>query len=285
MSKFLSSPHAKIHPNDVVSLAIGKFDGMHLAHLHLLENLCDKGGILCIQTNEPKALTPADSKEQYTNIPFFYLTLESIKNLSGKEFAEFLCENFSHLRSIIIGYDFRFGKGREFGASDLCFLLPHIKITIFKEFCVNDMGVHSSLIKEFIALGNMKMANALLGRTYGIFGKSIRGQNLGNKELYATINMDSGQYFLPQNGVYATFSEFNGKRYASVSFVGNRLSTDRHFSVETHILDSVIEFLPPHLSVFFVQKIRDNEHFGTLSELKAQIGKDIKRAREILADS
>lgn len=283
MSKFLSSPRANISQDSVTSLAIGKFDGMHLAHLKLLENLKDRGAILCIQTNEEKALTPADSKEQYTNIPFFYLKLESIKNLSGKEFVEFLCASFPNLRSIVVGYDFRFGKDREFGASDLGFLLPNKEVKIFKEFCINDMGVHSSLIKEFIALGNMKIANALLGRTYSIFGKSVKGQNLGSKELYATINIDSGQYFLPQNGVYATFSEFEGKRYKSVSFVGNRLSTDRHFSVESHILDSVIDFLPTYLGVFFVQKIRNNEHFHNLSELKNQISKDIDKAREILS--
>lgn len=283
MSKFLSLQHASTSPNDITSLAIGKFDGMHIAHLRLLENLNDKGAILCIQVNELKALTPADSKEQYTNIPFFYLALESIKNLSGKEFARLLCASFPNLCFIVVGYDFRFGKNREFGASDLCFLLPNIEVKIFKEFCISDMGVHSSLIKEFIALGNMKVANALLGRTYGIFGKSVRGQNLGSKELYATINMDSGQYLLPQNGVYATFSEFEGKRYKSVSFVGNRLSTDRHFSVETHILDNVIDFLPAYLGVFFVQKIRDNRHFSNLSELKIQISRDIDKAREILS--
>ncbi|RDU53573.1 bifunctional riboflavin kinase/FAD synthetase [Helicobacter sp. MIT 00-7814] len=293
--KSLSLPNA----HNVTSLAIGKFDGMHLAHSALLKRLDSQGALLCIETSESCALTPKHTKERYTKYPIFYLPLNEIKNLSGAEFARFITQHFTNLKKLVVGYDFRFGKDRAFGASDLEFLLPQIEIVVVEEFCINEIGVHSSLIKDFIATGNLKMANALLGRAYSILGASVQGQNLGSKELFATINIRSEGYFLPENGVYATLSKiscddmqdsktrallapFEGKSLKSVSFIGNRLSTDRAFSVETHILDSFIPALPPILEISFIQKLRDNRHFQNLSELKSQIATDIAQAKNLL---
>lgn len=291
--KSLSLPNA----HNITSLAIGKFDGMHLAHSALLKRLDSQGALLCIETSESCALTPKHTKERYTKYPIFYLPLNKIKNLSGAEFARFITQHFTNLKKLVVGYDFRFGKDRAFGASDLEFLLPQLEIVVVEEFCVNEIGVHSSLIKEFIATGNFKMANALLGRAYSILGTSVQGQNLGSKELFATINIQCDGYFLPENGVYATLSKiscdgvqdsndllapFAGKNLKSVSFIGNRLSTDRAFSVETHILDVFIPALPPMLEISFIQKLRDNRHFQNLSELKSQISADIAQAKNLL---
>lgn len=293
--KFLSLPNA----NNITSLAIGKFDGMHLAHSALLERLDSQGALLCIETSQSCALTPKHTKERYTKYPIFYLPLNEIKNLSGEEFARFITQHFINLKKLVVGYDFRFGKDRAFGASDLEFLLPQLEIIVVEEFCVNEIGVHSSLIKEFILTGNFKMANALLGRTYSILGTSVQGQNLGSKELFATINIQCDGYFLPENGVYATLSKiscddvwdskirallapFAGKNLKSVSFIGNRLSTDRAFSIETHILDTFIPALPSILEISFIQKLRDNRHFQNLTKLKSQINTDIVQAKSLL---
>ncbi|MGI0406502.1 bifunctional riboflavin kinase/FAD synthetase [Helicobacter himalayensis] len=293
--KSLSLPNA----HNITSLAIGKFDGMHLAHRALLGRLDSQGALLCIETSESCTLTPKHTKERYTKYPIFYLPLSAIKNLSGAEFARFIIQHFTNLKKLVVGYDFRFGKDRAFGASDLEFLLPQLEIVVVEEFCVNEIGVHSSLIKEFIATGNFKMANALLGRAYSILGASVQGQNLGSKELFATINIQCNGYFLPENGVYATLSKitcddmqdskthtllapFADRYLKSVSFIGNRLSTDRAFSIETHILDTFIPTLPPILEISFIQKLRDNRHFQNRHELKNQIAIDIAQAKNLL---
>ncbi|MCI6218017.1 MAG: bifunctional riboflavin kinase/FAD synthetase [Helicobacter sp.] len=276
--------------NEITSLAIGKFDGMHLAHLSLLKNLDFLGALLCIQTKESPCLTPMKTKELYTKYPIFYLKLEEIKDLSGEQFTQLLQTYFPCLKKLVVGYDFRFGKNRSFEASDLQFLLSNTQIVICEEFCVSDIGVHSSLIKEFIALGNCKMANALLGRTYSIIGKSVRGQGIGSKQLFATINLQTQDYLLPQHGVYATFCKIlesesctaQDSLLQSVSFIGNRLSTDRSFSIEVHIIDRVLTSNPLKLEVFFLQKIRDNKHFKNLLDLRGQIESDIHTAKSIL---
>ena len=247
--------------NEITSLAIGKFDGMHLAHFKLLEHLDSQGAILSIHTQAPRMLTP--HKESHTNIPIFYVDLARIKNLSGKAFVEFLTRHFRALKRIVVGYDFKFGKDRKFSASDLYTLCADKEIIIVPE-C------------------NIPIANLLLGRIYTIYAHTTTGQNIGSRELYPTINLVCNDYILPQDGVYASVCKFDEIWYESVSFVGNRLSTDREFSIETHILGHSIPTLPPHLTLGFVQKIRENRHFDTLQSLKDQITKDIDTATHIL---
>ena len=266
--------------NEITSLAIGKFDGMHLAHFKLLEHLDSQGAILSIHTQAPRMLTP--HKESHTNIPIFYVDLARIKNLSGKAFVEFLTRHFRTLKRIVVGYDFKFGKDRKFSASDLYTLCADKEIIIVPEYKIHDLGVHSSIIKECITTGNIPIANLLLGRIYTIYAHTTTGQNIGSRELYPTINLVCNDYILPQDGVYASMCKFDEIWYESVSFVGNRLSTDREFSIETHILGRSIPTLPPHLTLGFVQKIRENRHFDTLQSLKDQITKDIDTATHIL---
>lgn len=88
---------------------------------------------------------------------------------------------------------------------------------------------------------------------------------------------------LPQNGVYATFTQLGEELLPSVSFIGNRLSTDNAFSIETHILEREIHILPnDRAGIFFVQKIRDNQQFLNLQCLKEAITQDVQEAGEIL---
>lgn len=267
--------------NDITSIAIGKFDGMHLAHFKLLERLDSQGAILCIHTQHTRTLTP--HKESYTHLPIFYVNLAHIRHLSGEAFIEFLTRHFRSLRRIVVGYDFKFGKDRKFSADDLPTLCKHQEVIIVPEYKIRDLGVHSSMIRECITTGNLPIANLLLGRIYTIDAKTTSGQNLGSRALYPTINLVCDEYVLPQDGVYASVSRFDGVAYKSVSFVGNRLSTDREFSIETHILGHCVPTLPPHLTLGFVQKIRENKHFPNLESLKAQITQDIATATNILA--
>ena len=127
------------------------------------------------------------------------------------------------------------------------------------------------------------MANLLLDRVYEIKGDLIKGQGLGKKELFSTLNLDVSNYFLPKNGVYATFTNLNNKDFKSVTFIGNRLSTDDKFSVETHIIEPFSEDkINGKITIKFKDFIRDNKKFENLNELKFQISKDILKAQDIL---
>ena len=263
---------------EVKALAIGRFDGFHRGHTELFSYLGEGGALAVIKTNGLK-ITP--NQKKFTNLEIFTYELESMKDLSGEKFIDKLMEEFPNLKRIVVGYDFKFGKNRSFSAEDLKDLFSG-EVVIVDEFKLNKTSVHTKEIKTLLKLGNITKANNLLGRNFEILGKVIKGQGLGAKKLYPTINLEiSNDQFLPKDGVYLTYANFQDRRFKSLSFIGTRLSTDGKFSIETHILEEFYS-TPEFINLEFVEFLRDNAKFENLNDLKTQISKDIKRAKETL---
>ena len=254
------------------SLAIGVFDGVHLGHKQLLKKLSNNGAVLIIY-KEKANITPAYTRSDYIDYPCFYIKFTKIKELGCDEFISFLMKEFPNLRKIIVGYDFKFGANRSCDIFDLKQIF-HGKIEVVDEFFLDGISVHSSIIRKYIKNGEIEKANRFLGREYGIRGNIITGQGLGKKELVPTINLETGKYLLPKNGVYATKSLIDGKLYNSVTFIGIRESTDKKFSCETHIIGESVDGAK-EIQIYFVKFIRENRKFPSLDSLKEQIKKDI----------
>ncbi len=261
--------------NKVTSLAIGGFDGIHLAHKALLEKL-DKNGALMIINKYNSSLTPGKYRCKFTKFPCFFYELESIKEFKKTQFASFLKKEFPKLKKIVVGYDFRFGKNRCCTSEDL---KSFFEIEVIDEVIVDDISVHSGAIRKLLQNGKIKKANKLLGRAYSIKGDTVPGQGLGAKELVPTINITIKDFLLPMSGVYATKTKINSTIYDSVTFIGNRQTTDNNFSIETHILDTDIRHKAQEIEILFYQKIRNNKKFNSLKELKEQIKNDISIAK------
>ncbi|WP_299085801.1 riboflavin kinase [uncultured Campylobacter sp.] len=227
--------------DDVCAVAIGNFDGMHLGHQKLFEHLGEHGAIIVILAGGGTKLTPFASRQAFTNKKIFYCDLRAIKSLSGGKFIALLRQNFINLQKIVVGEDFRFGRDR---AWDVEFLRREFRgqTCVVGEFCLSGGGVHSSRIKELLSRGRCEEAAELLGRDYEICGRIVRGQGRGARELVATLNLDASGYFMPKSGVYATLMRAGSKEFASVSFLGHRLSTDGAFALETHILGDFAGF-------------------------------------------
>lgn len=227
--------------DDVCAVAIGNFDGMHLGHQKLFENLGKHGAIIVILAGGGTKLTPFASRQAFTNKKIFYCDLRAIKSLSGGEFIALLRQNFINLQKIVVGEDFRFGRDRAWGVE---FLRREFRgqTCVLGEFCLSGGGVHSSRIKELLLHGRCEEAAELLGRDYEICGRIVRGQGRGAREFVATLNLDASGYFMPKSGVYATLARAGSKEFASVSFLGHRLSTDGAFAIETHILGDFAGF-------------------------------------------
>ena len=223
------------------AVAIGNFDGMHLGHQKLFENLGEHGAIIVILTGGGTKLTPFASRQAFTNKKIFYCDLRAIKSLSGGEFIELLEQNFINLQKIVVGEDFRFGRDRAWGVEFLRREF-HGQTCVVGEFCLSGGGVHSSRIKELLSRGRCEEAAELLGRNYEICGRVVRGQGRGAREFVATLNLDASGYFMPKSGVYVSLARAGSKEFASVSFLGHRLSTDRAFALETHILGDFAGF-------------------------------------------
>lgn len=227
--------------DNVRAVAIGNFDGMHLGHQKLFENLGEHGAIIVILAGGGTKLTPFASRQAFTNKKIFYCDLRAIKSLSGGEFIALLRQNFINLQKIVVGEDFRFGRDRAWGVEFLRREF-HGQTCVLGEFCLSGGGVHSSRIKELLSRGQCEEAAELLGRDYEICGRIVRGQGRGAREFVATLNLDASGYFMPKSGVYATLARTGSKEFASVSFLGHRLSTDGAFAIETHILGDFAGF-------------------------------------------
>ncbi len=263
------------------AIAIGGFDGMHIGHQHLFNELGDDGTIVVIETGYAN-LTPKKEREKFSKYPIFYIDLEDIRHLDGKEFIAFLQQKFPKLQKIVVGYDFHFGKNRKYSFDDLGKLFDG-EVKVVDEVTFHNDSIHSHKIRQKLSIGDIKGANDFLGHNYMINGKLEKGQGLGSKELVATINIESSGFLTPKEGVYVTLTQIDDEEHfhPSVSFVGHRVSTDGSFAVESHILDGVVR-CDKKATISFVSFIRENKKFDTLLELKEAIKKDISIASKEL---
>ncbi len=264
----------------IKTIAIGGFDGIHLGHQALIKRVNKNGAIVVIE-KEVSNLTPGFDRLNFLNCELFIFKIEEIKELTPKEFITLLKNNFPNLKKIVVGYDFKFGKNRSCDIECLSSLFPNIDIV--DEVKIDNIGIHSKIIREYLINGKIREANRFLGRYYQIFGEKIEGQGIGREKLFATINLSVERYLIPSEGVYATLTEINKKIFTSITFIGKRVSTDNNFSIETHLLDiKEIEIKKrENIKILFLDFIRKNRKFKNLKELKEQIKRDIEGRKRI----
>ena len=266
-----------VNKNTITSIAIGGFDGMHIAHQELFKNLDNNGAIVSIESGYAN-ITPKRYRQEYSIYPIYYYVLDSIKHLEGDEFIRLLKEEFPNLKKIVVGFDFCFGKNRKYCTEKLKELFDG-EVLVIDEIKLENIAVHSRIIREYIKDGDIKMANKLLGKEYKIYGQQITGQGLGAKSFVPTINLKVDEFLLPNEGVYITKTILDDLEFNSISFLGHRITTDGSYAVETHIIDKDIKNNNHTTQIKFCEKLRDNQKFDSFEELKNQIFEDINLAK------
>ncbi|WP_457750055.1 bifunctional riboflavin kinase/FAD synthetase [Sulfurimonas sp.] len=258
---------------ETTSIAIGGFDGIHIGHQALFNELDENGTIVVINTGYAN-LTPGEWREKYTKYKILYLELDDIRHLDAEEFIRFLHKKFPYLQKIVIGYDFHFGKDRKYSFNDLKKLFDG-EVVVVNEVKHQNDSVHSHKIRAKLQIGDIKGANEFLGHNYTVAGERVDGQGLGAQELVPTININVTDFLLPKEGVYATLTRIDEEEHfhPSVSFIGHRVTTDGSFAVETHILDGEVT-CKEKAEISFVDFIRNNEKFDSIQKLKEAIKKD-----------
>ena len=164
--------------NNIKSIAIGSFDGIHIAH----QTLIDKADALVIIERNGGYLTPGYKRSQFTDKICCFYHFNMIKTLTPEAFIHKLQVDFPSLETIVVGYDFHFGKNKTGNAERLNALFDG-EVVIVEEVSFEGIPVHSRTIKTYLREGKIGMANKLLGRTHTIEGEVITGQGLGKKEL------------------------------------------------------------------------------------------------------
>ena len=263
--------------NEIKSIAIGSFDGIHLGH----RTLIDRADALVIIERNGGYLTPGYKRSLFTSKICCFYHFDKIKSLTPEAFVHKLESDFPALETIVVGYDFHFGKNKA-GNAQLLNTLCEKEIVIIDQVSLEKIPVHSRTIKTYLREGKIELVNKLLGRTYHIIGAVTKGQGLGKKELVPTINLNVKEYQLPLEGVYATRTLIEGQWLNSISFLGHRVTTDDSYAIETHILDKEMEEISGDIALEFVDFIRFNRKFDSLPSLKKQIYDDISKAKNLL---
>ena len=157
-----------------------------------------------------------------------------------------------------------------------------------KETMFQGAPIHSTRIRQALREGQADEAREMLGRPHSLTGTVVRGDRMGQKLGWPTINLDpDGDVLLPADGVYATRVFFPGfpSTFSSVTNIGTRPTVYENFQrvVESHILSFSSDVYGQAVEVFFYRRLREERIFPTVMDLSAQIGRDVEEAREFLA--
>jgi len=289
-------PNSGSHPPCV--LTIGNYDGIHLGHQKLINELLFKSkkdqiesAIMIFEPHPREFFTPKDAPTRITSlrekIEYFksrkidriYIVKFNVNfsNMSGDEFIIRLKEKIS-AQTILVGEDFRFGRNRECGITDL--LESEIETFILKEIKNNNKRVSSTHVRDALSSSNLSLARDLLGRHYSISGKVIHGDHRGRVIGFPTANIHMFHNRPPIKGVFAV--KLN-ERFG-VANLGTRPTVKgiSKLHLEVHVLNFSKDLYGHHVHITFLKKIRDEIKFKSIEDLKIQIKKDIINAEIFL---
>ncbi len=289
-------------------LTIGNFDGVHLGHQYIFRQVMEKakqiGGETIVYTFDPHPLTILEPKRPLLLITpkaekFRLMAEQGIEVVIcapfSKEFAKLTPEDFVkkilyeeiRIQYLFVGHDYTFGQDRRGNIALLKEMGGKLgfQVEVVGPVRVGGEIVSSTRIREFIQQGKMEEAASMLGRFYLLQGQVIPGHGRGAKKLgFPTANIKPDNSLLPKPGIYATWSIYEGQKYASVANLGwNPTFHDQEFSMEVHIINFHQDIYGKNLRVEFVKRLRDEVTFPGPEELKKQIERDISTAQKILS--
>lgn len=287
--------------NSDTVVALGTFDGCHLGHMSVIRSAYLKAKSLKIKSlvytfdeipkskadNQIKAILTIEEKIKFirkSGIDYIAIdSFDSIKDIEGNAFVESILKSRLKAKCVSCGYNYRFGKNAKYTGEDLKAFFKNDGecVDICQKVSVNNEDVSSTLIRKKINNGSVE--DILEYSTpYSIHSKVIEGKKLGRTIGIPTINQQiPKEKITPKKGVYITECEIGEDVYPSITNVGLRPTvenTDRE-NMETYIIGFNGNLYNSYIRVNFYKRLRDEIKFDSLNELKAQIEKDIEKAK------
>jgi riboflavin kinase/FMN adenylyltransferase len=298
---------AGITPQGKTLLTIGVFDGVHAGHRYLLEKLQQRAveknllsGVVTFNPHPQSVLHPHSQLLWLSNLEdrvraFQELGVKivavltftpKVAQLSAQDFMSLLKKHLK-MQGIMVGPDFALGRSQE-GNINLLHTLGHemnFSVEVIPPFTIDGEVVSSTLIRQALIQGDMRRVERLMGRYFYLRGKVITSDKRGRVLGFPTANLDiKPQQALPGNGIYATITQVNEKRFPSATNIGIRPTFGKgEKTVETHLLNYKGDLYGKDMRLEFVQKLRDEQRFSSPEELKIQIEKDVQEVEAILA--
>jgi riboflavin kinase/FMN adenylyltransferase len=288
-------------------ITLGNFDGLHLGHQELIRKVIrrakETGAHSIVVTFRPhplKILAPEKCPplisiyeekiklfeklgiDVLVKIPF---TLEFAKMSPGDFVKDILCDMLG-AKEIFVGFNYRFGRGREGNISTLKALGERLGFTVreVEQVSLDGEVISSTKIRRLLRDGEVEHAARLLGRTYTITGIVVRGDGRGKDLGFPTANIAPKHSIIPADGVYAVRLFVRDKFYDGIANIGMRPTFDKNvLTVEVHVFDFNEDIYGEEISLYFIRKIRDEKKFGNADELIRQIRTDVGIARDLLS--
>ena len=281
-------------------VTIGTFDGIHLGHQKILSRLIKSSKnkdlnsvvltffphprIILNKYNEVKMIDTLDEKIIHLNeIGIDSLIIHPFdKNfslLSANQFIKDFLVDKLKIKHIIIGYDHRFGKGREASVTDLKNYADDYDFTVeeIKAQEIEKITVSSTKIRNSINQGDIKTTEKYLGRYFNLTGKVVKGDGLGKKINYPTANIfiEETYKIIPKDGVYLVETIIEDKLFNGMMNIGHRPTIGTNVkSIEVHLFNFNEDIYGQVISIKMISKIRDEKKFSSIQALKEQLVKD-----------
>ena len=291
------------------AVTIGNFDGVHRGHQAMVARVRETASqhdlASCVLTFEPhprERFTPATAPTRLTSLREKLELLRALQldrthvahfstqfaALTPEAFVERVLHQTLNARRLLVGDDFRFGAKRAGDRSLLEALAPRYGFEVEVMSTVIDAGIRisSSAVREALSRGDMRRAQALLGRPYSISGRVTHGAKLGRELGFPTANVLLKHNRPPLMGIFAVrvYGIGAGAAEGAASLGFRPTVTDQNIAtLEVHVFDFAGDLYDRHLRVEFIAKLRDEEKYPDLETLRAAIARDCLNARRVLA--
>ena len=293
-------------------VTIGTFDGLHFGHkkiLNRLKEIAKKYGgetvvitfyphprmVLFPDDNDIKLLSSQEEKimllekfgiDNLIIIPFS----KEFSRLTSLDFVRNILVNKIGTKKLVIGYDHHFGKNREGSFEHLLEFGPVYGFDVeeIPEQDIDEVAVSSSKIRNSLLEGNVELANTFLERKYSIIGTVVKGDQVGRTLGYPTANINIAfpHKLIPAFGVYLVEVIVAEKKYFGALNIGVRPTlNNKKPQIEVYIFEFDQEIYGKKVEVLFIKKIRNEQKFSSLEELKNQIQLDVLMMKNIINEN
>ena len=297
------SPHG--YPRPVAT--IGNFDGVHIGHRCLIEDIVSRAArlqgtpvLITFHPHPLQVLAPDNAPRLLQTLRQRLATIEALgielvvvlhftpefARISAREFAARILWRELQLHEIHVGPSFAFGHRREGSFNLLREIGGELGFGVQKVPQVQFRGsrVSSTAVRQALMTGQAALSRRLLGRPYELEGEIVRGTSTGAEMSVPTANLKTPNELIPRHGVYVTRLTLDGRRYRAVTNIGVRPTftgggTEAQTTVESHLIDFEGDIYGRSVGLEFLVRLRDERRFPDPQALGSQIRQDVGHAR------
>jgi len=293
-------------PLEGAVVAVGNFDGVHIGHQEVLRRVRAKAKELSVRSvvftfrphplkflipdKAPSLISTYEQKREYLKSLEMDILIEEpftkeFASLPAESFVSDILHDTLQTKYVFAGIDFTFGKGGKADVEHLGRLAaPYgMEVSVVEPQKMDDIRASSTRIRQAVVEGQVSLAHFLLGRPFVLSGLVTKGEARGRQMGFPTANLDVEQELLPPYGVYACWAEVQGKRHPAVVNIGMRPTFGALSpTVEAHLLDFSGDLYDQSLTLFFVERLREERQFPNINALIDQIKTDILKAKGVL---